>query len=317
MTAGVRVAAFAALLALIFTAAALAGRAIAPDTGAQHAPAGDHGHATARDHGHASARDHGHATARDHGHAPARDHATARDHSYAPAAPHAGTAPGLSLANDGLRLVPAGTITLRPHRAGRFAFAIVDAHAGTVRAFDTEQGRRMHLIVVRRDLTGYQHLHPIQAPDGTWTTPLRLPAAGVYRAFADFQTAGRRNTLGVDLLAAGTFAPRPLPPASTTAHTDGYEVLLHEHGTTAVSFGVRRGGTPVALQPYLGARGHLVILRAGDLAYQHVHPLHTATEPGQIAFASASLSPGRYRLFLQFRHAGRVHTATFTREVAP
>ena len=65
------------------------------------------------------------------------------------------------------------------------------------------------------------------------------------------------------------------------------------------------------LQPYLGARGHLVMLRAGDLAYQHVHPLGDA-----LAFDAGDAAPGTYRLFLQFRHAGRVHTAAFTHEVA-
>ena len=290
MTTGVRVAAFAALLAVIFAAAALAGRAIDPGTGS---PATGHGAAGGL---HAAATD---------------EHAHDR---AAPAAPA-----GLSLAQDGMRLVATDTTTLRPRRAERLAFRIVDAHAATVRGFDTEQGRRMHLIVVRRDLTGYQHLHPAQTRDGTWTTPLRLPAAGAYRAFADFRAGGRRRTLGVDLLAAGTFAPRALPAPAMTARTDGYDVGLHAHGTSTLSFTVRRGGTPVTdLQPYLGARGHLVVRRAGDLAYEHVHPLSGragAAAPGEIAFEGTTPTPGSYRLFLQFRHAGRVHTAAFTREV--
>jgi hypothetical protein len=281
MTAGVRVAAFAALLAIIFAAAALAGRATEPGT-----------------------RSHG-----------GDDHAAA-EHAHGDA--HADVPAGLSLAQDGLRLVATDTTVLRPRGAERLAFRIVDTHGATVRAFDVEQGRRMHLIVVRRDLTGYQHLHPAQTRDGAWTTPLRLPAAGAYRAFADFRTGGRRYTLGVDLLAGGTFAPRALPAPATTARVDGYDVALSEHGMNALSFGVRRGGTPVAdLQPYLGARGHLVVLRAGDLAYEHVHPLAGAGAPGEIVFESAMPTPGSYRLFLQFRHGGRVHTAAFTREVTP
>ncbi|MEK8109242.1 hypothetical protein NKG94_40115 [Micromonospora sp. M12] len=36
----------------------------------------------------------------------------------------------------------------------------------------------MHLIVVRRDLTGYQHLHPTMAKDGTWSVPLTLAQPG-------------------------------------------------------------------------------------------------------------------------------------------
>ncbi len=47
----------------------------------------------------------------------------------------------------------------------------------------------MHLIVVRRDTTGFQHVHPEMAADGTWSVPLAVATAGSYRAFAD--RAGR------------------------------------------------------------------------------------------------------------------------------
>ena len=45
------------------------------------------------------------------------------------------------------------------------------------------------------------------------------------------------------------------------------------------------------LQPYLGADGHLVALREGDLAFLHVHPEEGA-EPGQIRFAAEFPSAG-------------------------
>jgi hypothetical protein len=66
----------------------------------------------------------------------------------------------------------------------------------------------------------------------------------------------------------------------------------------------------------LGAKGHLVALREGDLAYLHVHPEEQASvAPGTVAFAATYPSAGRYRLFLQFRAGGRVHTAPVTQEV--
>ena len=48
------------------------------------------------------------------------------------------------------------------------AFRIVDEAGETVTDFDTEHERRMHLIVVRRDLSGFQHVHPEQLADGSW-----------------------------------------------------------------------------------------------------------------------------------------------------
>jgi hypothetical protein len=48
----------------------------------------------------------------------------------------------------------------------------------------------MHLIVARRDLATFQHLHPTQQADGSWTTDITLDEAGSYRLFADFARDG-------------------------------------------------------------------------------------------------------------------------------
>lgn len=210
-----------------------------------------------------------------------------------------------------LRLTATGT-TLTPGRAQRFSFEIRDPAGRRVRDFEVEQGRRMHLIVVRRDLRRFQHLHPRQDAGGRWSVNLTLPEAGVYQAYADFQTAGTRHALGTDLFAAGRFEPIALPSPSEEASSDDYDVALQAQGAE-LEFNVSRDGAAVTdLQPYLGARGHLVMLRAGDLAYEHVHPL--AGE--KLAFDTSAADPGTYRLFVQFRHSDRVHTAAFTHEVA-
>ena len=79
-----------------------------------------------------------------------------------------------------------------------------------------------------------------------------------------------------------------------------------------------RDGEPVTdLEPYLGAYGHLVALRAGDLAYLHVHPEGApddgVTEPGpDVVFFAEVPSTGRYHLYLDFKHEGVVRTAAFT-----
>jgi hypothetical protein len=67
----------------------------------------------------------------------------------------------------------------------------------------------------------------------------------------------------------------------------------------------------VQVQQYLGARGHLVALRQGDLAFLHVHP-----DEDSLKFMATFPTAGAYRLFLQFKVDGRVHTAAFTQEVS-
>jgi hypothetical protein len=89
----------------------------------------------------------------------------------------------------------------------------------------------------------------------------------------------------------------------------GFDVELADH-EGALTVTVRRGGDVVTTEPYLGAAGHLVALRDGDLAYLHVHPLDE--EPsGPVRFALEYPSPGRYALFFDFQVDGTVRTARF------
>ena len=230
---------------------------------------------------------------------------------------------GLASSRGGYTLTP----TDPTPEAGSFSFQITGPDGAPVTAFDVEHDKRMHLIVVRRDTTGFQHVHPEMAPDGTWTVPLTLPAGGSYRAFADFApTGGAATTLGVDLAVPGAFEPVEHAP-SRTAQVDGYTVELTGElvpgRSSSLTLTVSKDGQPVTdLQPYLAAYGHLVALREGDLAYLHVHP---DGEPGdgvtpagpQIEFVAEVPSAGSYRLFLDFQHGGVVRTAEFTVATGP
>jgi hypothetical protein len=219
---------------------------------------------------------------------------------------------GLGVAEHGLRLViDSGRNPLR--------FRVLDEDGAVVRDFDLEHTKRMHLIVVRRDLTGFQHLHPRMAADGTWSAPLRLGAPGSYRMFADFVHDGEPTTLAGDLNADGAVHFEALPAAVDAATSDAGALVRLDEGAarpgeeTDLRFDVTSDGRPAAIESYLGAGGHLVALRDGDLAFLHVHP--TFKRDGSIGFAATFPTAGRYRLFLQFRTGGRLHTVAFTQEV--
>jgi len=207
-------------------------------------------------------------------------------------------------------------------------FVILGPTGHPVTDYLVAHDKELHLIVVRRDLTGFQHVHPTRTADGTWSVPLDLSTAGDYRVFADFVPTGHAGiTLGADLSVAGSFAPQTLLAQSRTAEVDGYTVTLDGDlvagESSKLTLSVSRDGVPVTdLQPYLAAYGHLVALRDGDLAYLHVHP---AGEPGDgvtqagpgITFYATIPSAGNYGLFLDFQHNGVVHTATFTAHAEP
>ncbi|MEX5717373.1 hypothetical protein [Geodermatophilus maliterrae] len=228
---------------------------------------------------------------------------------------------GLQISEGGYTLDVAGQ--LPAGEATPVSFRILGPDGRPVTAYDTAHDEDLHLIAVRRDLTGYQHVHPDLAADGTWSIPLEL-TAGTWRLFADFDPAGEDAALvlGADVAVAGDLVPQPLPEPSTTAEVDGYTVTLDGQLTpgaeSELTLSVSRDGRPVTdLQPYLAAYGHLVALRDGDLAYLHVHP---AGEPGDgttapgpdITFSATAPSAGDYRLFLDFQHGDVVRTAEFT-----
>lgn len=281
MNTGVKITAFAAALAATFGTAYGVGKGVGPVVAAEERPAAGH-----------------------------------RGHD-APAAPTASSAPG------GLQVSEGGhTLALEPSalvagERGELRFTIEDAHGRAVRAYEREHGKELHLVVASRDLTVYRHLHPVRGADGTWSTPVELPKAGDYRAFADFTPVGGKPlTLGADLAVSGPYRPAALPAPSRVAEVDGYRVELA--GTPApgraseLTLRISRNGRPVTdLEPYLGAYGHLVALRAGDLAYLHVHP-HEGPAGPEVSFTATAPSPGAYRLFLDFRHEGKVRTAAFT-----
>jgi hypothetical protein len=229
---------------------------------------------------------------------------------------------GVVAAAEGYRLVPA-TTDLDPD-GGTFRFAIEDQDGEAVQKFTPIHERDLHLIVVNRELTTFHHVHPSLGLDGTWSIDLPALVPGSYRAVADFQIAGGpRLALGTDLTVAGRYQPTELGEPTSQTTTDGYEVHLtparSDDGQVTADLTVRRDGALVTdLQPYLGANGHLVAMRTGDLAYAHVHPVENDdTAPGVVRFNADLTSAGRYGLFFDFKHNGTVHTASFTFDQGP
>jgi hypothetical protein len=247
----------------------------------------------------------------DHGDAAGHD-----DHSSAVA-----EATGLTARADGFTLALADR-TLPAGRT-RLDFQVLTSSGRPLLDYEREHEKDLHLIVVRRDLTGFQHVHPrLDRSTGTWSVDVRL-SPGVWRVVADLVPEGWEGiTLADDLSVAGDFAPAALPGDDRTAEvvTDAGTYTVTLDGDTApgaatvLTTRIELDGEPVTdLEPYLGAHGHLVAMRAGDLGYLHVHPEQGPPGPG-IEFATAFPEPATYRLFLDFQHRGEVRTAAFTVE---
>ncbi|MBT2207156.1 hypothetical protein [Actinomadura sp. NEAU-AAG7] len=235
---------------------------------------------------------------------------------------------GLQISQGGYTLVPRRT-TFNPGELTDFRFTINGPDGRPVTGFKPLHGKRLHLIIARRDLSGFQHLHPTEVGGGVWAIAIVLPKAGTYRFFTDVQPEGAKEqlTLGTDIFADGRSEYTPLPKQEPVSQVvDGYEVTLAGQlvpgKSSKLTLSVRRNGEPVTnLEEYLEAYGHLVALRQGDLAYLHVHPDGDPgdgkTKPGpDITFYAEAPSAGAYRLYLDFQHEGKVRTAEFTVQAA-
>lgn len=231
---------------------------------------------------------------------------------------HAAGPGGLAVASQGYVLRPRTT----RFTAGEYEnlrFTIFSSNGRPVTDFARRGDHQMDLVVVRRDMSGYQHLYPLMDPEGTWTVPLRLDEPGSYRIFAEFLpgTAKTPVTLGVDLEAPGWVEPGPISKESTIAEIDGYTVVrtgdLLAGSVSRVWMHVMRDNVPVTdLDPVLGGSGRLVILREGDLAYLNVHPMEGPRRQTSTDFEAEVPTAGYYRMFLEFQHHGQVRTVQFT-----
>lgn len=245
-----------------------------------------------------------------------------REHAEPATAAPTPVTKGLSLSENGMVLSPVDA----PRATGEdgiLSFRVEGTDGTAVTDFAEAHDKELHLIVVRSDGSEYQHVHPTMEADGTWSIPWRWEEAGSYRAFADFTPAGEDAT-GVTLTQLiqvdGPFTSVPTE-ASRVDEVDGFTVDLKGDivagSTSDLTVSVSRDGEPVtALEPYLGAFGHLVALREGDLAYLHVHAEGDEPQAGDtagptIGFAAEAPTSGRYLLYFDFQVEGTVHTAEF------
>lgn len=221
---------------------------------------------------------------------------------------------GLLVSQDGYTFNPAAR-TLDTGRTNAFRFTITGPEGQPLENYERLHDRELHLIVVSSDLADFHHVHPTRNERGMWSTDLPPLQPGSHRAYADFQPRdGDQLTLGVDLTVPGRVAAPAELAERRTVEVDGYEVTLSGDPTpgvdSEVTITVRRDGDVLTTEPYLGAAGHLVAIRDGDLAYLHVHPLDD--EPaGPVRFAVEVPSVGTYGFYFDFALEGTVHTAAF------
>jgi hypothetical protein len=218
-------------------------------------------------------------------------------------------------------------------------------HPGTgerVLAFVDVHQKRYHLFLVSQDMEVFEHIHPEQNDDGSWSIEVTLPKSGYYKLLSDFVPfGGSAQFVATPLVTAGYAGDliadsAKLSPDITASKTSGpltasvsydpprFSPIVHSH----LTFRLTRGATgePVTdLQAYLGAFGHVLIVSEDLEHFVHSHPLEIPPPESdfenirggpEVIFEALMPEPGRYRAWAQFRYQDTVHTFPFTFEVA-
>ena len=214
-----------------------------------------------------------------------------------------------------------------------FAYSIVDDEGNVLKEFETVHEKIMHFIVVRKDLANFAHVHPeFNTTTGEFTLAnLTFPSNGEYRLFADFTPTTSQIgfdgamlpvTVYYDVRAGNldNYKPQPLGDSTSVKNVDDYQVTLSTDAELTTGkeslfmFDIKQVGQPVTdLEQYLGALGHAVILREGDLQFIHTHPADDpmTSQTGNVHFMVPFTEAGRYKVFMQFQHQGEIITTDF------
>lgn len=313
MNAGTKVGGFVALLVVVGLAGAGIGSLAGPiDTGSPGHDGAEHTDDTGSEPGHDEGHDPGAATEPGSTEDPHAGHDAVPDDDGT-ADEGSAAAPGTSPTQDGYRLA------LDPEVDGEIRFQVLDPDGAPVVDTEIVHEKALHLIMVGISEPDYAHLHPEVDGAGTWSVAVPDVAPGPYRVVADLTpSGGPALVLGDDLTVPGERTSRggvlaegnPTTVDAITVTFDGHP----EVGDTDLAFTATRDGEVIEPEPYLGARGHLVAFRAGDLAYAHVHP-HSDDASSAVRFTATFPTANRYALYLDLQVDGVVHTFPFVVEV--
>jgi hypothetical protein len=203
---------------------------------------------------------------------------------------------------------------------------IQDKAGKSINKFDTIQEKQMHLIVVSDDLRFFQHIHPVYQDNGRFEINPNFPTPGTYTLFSDYKPVGQNEQVAVQKITipGETPIPKDLEKFSNVKVLGDTKVTSNlvsanlNHGKDIkVSFdlqSVSKKQSVKDLQPYLGEKGHLVIVKSSSPLsqndYIHAHALKDSSAD-KIQFTTSFPTPGTYKLWLQFNQGGKVNTADF------
>ncbi len=208
----------------------------------------------------------------------------------------------------------------------RIRIALKTADGTSIERFDLNHEKLLHLIVVSKDLSYFNHIHPAYVGNGAFEIDNDFPFGGAYRLIADFKPTGgdaMTKMAWVNLRGEAKETGPVVPGGTLVDIADGVRAKLTVERLAAksdstLSFELLDDGTgePITdLEPYLGAIGHVVVLSEDGNRYVHVHAEDGQGAGPKATFEAMFPSAGIYKIWGQFRRGGRVFTVSYVVDV--
>ncbi len=212
-----------------------------------------------------------------------------------------------------------------PQTPVKLAINVLDNTGKPINNFQKFQEQLMHLIIVSQDLEQFQHLHPTYKEKGQFEVEATFPKSGNYAIFSDYKPVGQSEQVAVmTQQVLGNPSPTSAPDFSLVKTFADKKITLSFSEPTlkanqevTITFNLQKtdNNQPITnLQPYLGEKGHLVIIKqASPLTkqdYIHAHAMPDATS-GNVKFMTKFTEPGKYKLWGQFKQNDQIMTADF------
>lgn len=215
--------------------------------------------------------------------------------------------------------------TIAPKTPVPLVIEVQSKEGKSIADFDKFQEQLMHLIVVNDDLQYFNHIHPTYKGNGRFEVQTDFPDSGGYTLFSDYKPAENSEQVSVlKMQVPGQALARSKVDMATTKTLGNTKAnLTFSQPQIKAGQGVNlifnlqdaSSNQPLKdLQPYLGERGHLVILKQSSpltkADYIHAHALKD-TPAGEVHFMTSFPQPGKYKLWGQFNRNGQIVTADF------
>lgn len=171
----------------------------------------------------------------------------------------------------------------------------------------------MHLILVRRDLRYFDHLHPEQREPGVYSVSHTFLAAGEYRLWIDFMDNDMQHLIDFDFKVTGSgkqMSEQDMLAGLKVDFKSPERIVQGQPATFSFTMTDEQGPPAVITEQFLAAAGHLVVIDATQQEFVHAHD-ETMDQNNVLTFKYTPKTVGKHRAWVQFNYNSKARTAVF------